>query len=105
MSSGDRFICGIEIHQQLNTKKLFCSCDSELSEESTGTYFRRLRPTAGESGTVDRAALAESKKQIGFRYQSPARVSCLIDLDEFSELSVRQVKAAPVYPEAFRTAG
>jgi len=82
MSSGDRFICGIEIHQQLNTKKLFCSCESELSEENTDTYFRRLRPIAGEFGSIDRAALVESKKQRGFRYQSPARVSCLVDLDE-----------------------
>ena len=82
MSSGDRFICGIEIHQQLNTKKLFCSCESELSEEETATYFRRLRPTAGESGVVDRAAADESTRQRGFRYQSPARVSCLADIDE-----------------------
>jgi len=82
MSSGDRFICGIEIHQQLNTKKLFCSCESELSEENTSTYFRRLRPTAGESGIFDRAAVAESKRQLGFRYQLPPRVSCLGDLDE-----------------------
>ena len=82
MSSGDRFICGIEIHQQLNTKKLFCSCESELSEEETGTYFRRLRPLAGESGIVDRAAADESTRQRGFRYQSPARVSCLVDIDE-----------------------
>ena len=82
MSSGERFICGIEIHQQLDTKKLFCSCDSELSDENTETFFRRLRPIAGESGIVDRAALAESKKQKGFRYQAPTNVSCLIDLDE-----------------------
>jgi glutamyl-tRNA(Gln) amidotransferase subunit E len=82
MSSGDRFICGIEIHQQLNTKKLFCSCDSELSEENASSYFRRLRPIAGESGIMDRAALAESKKRKGFRYLTPPNVSCLIDLDE-----------------------
>ncbi|MDR2866113.1 MAG: Glu-tRNA(Gln) amidotransferase subunit GatE [Methanomassiliicoccaceae archaeon] len=82
MSSGDRFICGIEIHQQLDTKKLFCSCDSELSEESTSTYLRRLRPMAGESGITDRAALAESKKQLSYRYQTPAKVSCLVELDE-----------------------
>jgi glutamyl-tRNA(Gln) amidotransferase subunit E len=82
MSSGDRFICGIEIHQQLNTRKLFCRCESELCEESTSAYFRRLRPTAGESGVKDRAAVAESKKERGFRYQSPPRVSCLVELDE-----------------------
>jgi glutamyl-tRNA(Gln) amidotransferase subunit E len=83
MSSGEpRFICGIEIHQQLNTKKLFCSCQSELSEENTETYFRKLRPTAGDSGVMDRAAVVQCKKQLGYRYQSPAGVSCLIDLDE-----------------------
>ena len=90
MSSGERFICGIEIHQQLNTKKLFCSCDSELSEESSNTYFRRLRPTAGESGIVDRAAIAESKRRKGFRYQTPPNVSCLIDLDEEPPNSVNE---------------
>ena len=82
MSSGDRFICGIEIHQQLNTKKLFCSCISELSDEATSSYFRRLRPIAGESGVMDRAVMAESKKQKGYRYQTPANVSCLVELDE-----------------------
>ena len=82
MSSGEKFICGIEIHQQLDTKKLFCSCESELSEENTETYLRKLRPTPGESGILDRAVAAESLKQRGFRYQSPARISCLIDLDE-----------------------
>jgi len=82
MSSGDKFICGIEIHQQLDTKKLFCSCDSELSEENTDTYLRRLRPLAGISGVIDRAAVAESAKRLGFRYQPPVCISCMIDLDE-----------------------
>ena len=29
-------MCGIEIHQQLDTHKLFCDCRSELSEDGTG---------------------------------------------------------------------
>ncbi|MCL2785671.1 MAG: Glu-tRNA(Gln) amidotransferase subunit GatE [Methanomassiliicoccaceae archaeon] len=82
MSSGDRFICGIEIHQQLNTKKLFCSCDSELSDEGEEICRRKLRPTAGESGALDRAAVAESKKRLVYGYQAPPGSSCLIDLDE-----------------------
>ncbi|MCL2712000.1 MAG: Glu-tRNA(Gln) amidotransferase subunit GatE [Methanomassiliicoccaceae archaeon] len=82
MSSGDRFICGIEIHQQLNTKKLFCSCESGLSEEGEDICRRKLRPTAGESGIFDRAAVAESKKQLIYGYQAPPKVSCLIELDE-----------------------
>ena len=38
-------MCGIEIHQQLDTHKLFCDCESNLSEEGTGGIYRRLRPT------------------------------------------------------------
>ncbi|MCL2296167.1 MAG: Glu-tRNA(Gln) amidotransferase GatDE subunit E, partial [Methanomassiliicoccaceae archaeon] len=61
--------CGIEIHQQLDTKKLFCDCGSNLKDEGSGAYYRRLRPTAGEAGEVDRAAVAQFKKGVGFRYQ------------------------------------
>ena len=75
-------ICGIEIHQQLNTKKLFCQCESELSEEGRDICRRKLRPIAGESGVQDRAAVAESKKQLVYGYQASPGSSCLIDLDE-----------------------
>jgi glutamyl-tRNA(Gln) amidotransferase subunit E len=74
--------CGIEIHQQLDTKKLFCGCDSDLKDEGYGAYYRRLRPTAGGTGEVDRAALAQYKKGIGFRYQCCEGCTCLADLDE-----------------------
>ena len=63
-------ICGIEIHQQLDTKKLFCSCDSHLCEEGHGSVYRRLRPTTSEMGEVDRAALAQFQRNLGYRYQS-----------------------------------
>ncbi len=73
--------CGIEIHQQLDTKKLFCGCDSALMDEGYGAYYRRLRPTTSEIGEVDRAALAQFQRDIGFRYQC-CECSCLVDLDE-----------------------
>ncbi|MCL1904660.1 MAG: Glu-tRNA(Gln) amidotransferase subunit GatE [Methanomassiliicoccaceae archaeon] len=94
MSSGDpvtkeRLICGIEIHQQLNTRKLFCDCENGLSEvREDRTCFRRLRPTPGESGQIDRAAMAEHKKKRGYRYEAPKNISCLIDLDEEPPLNV-----------------
>ena len=44
--------CGIEIHQQLDTTKLFCSCRSELVESDEKTFLRRLRPTASEMGEI-----------------------------------------------------
>ena len=74
--------CGIEIHQQLDTKKLFCSCDSHLTEEGFGSCYRRLRPTTSEMGEVDRAALAQFQRNLGYRYQSAPGVSCLVELDE-----------------------
>ena len=74
--------CGIEIHQQLNTKKLFCNCESELKEDGKGAYFRKLRPTTSEMGEIDRAALAQFKRNIGFRYQCCEGSTCLVDMDE-----------------------
>ena len=59
MSDDYEMMCGIEIHQQLDTKKLFCSCDSILHEEGTGAIYRRQRPTTSEMGEIDRAALRQ----------------------------------------------
>jgi len=73
---------GLEIHQQLDTKKLFCSCDSELVEDEGIEVIRDLRPTESELGEVDEAALMEAQKGLKFRYQSPERSSCLVELDE-----------------------
>ena len=78
----DEVIVGLELHQQLDTKKLFCSCDSELVEEEGSVLLRRLRPTQSELGEVDRAALAEAEKRMRFKYQGPKRVSCLVEADE-----------------------
>jgi glutamyl-tRNA(Gln) amidotransferase subunit E len=77
-----RLTCGIEIHQQLDTKKLFCSCATELVEEPGMELHRRLRPTQSELGEVDRAALAQAERKMRFRYLAPSRVSCLVDEDE-----------------------
>jgi glutamyl-tRNA(Gln) amidotransferase subunit E len=74
--------CGIEIHQQLDTKKLFCSCTTELVEEPGIELHRRLRPTQSELGEVDRAALAQAERKMRFRYLAPSRVCCLVEEDE-----------------------
>ena len=74
--------CGIEIHQQLDTHKLFCSCRTELVEEEGCTILRKLRPTQSELGEIDRAALAQAERRMRFRYQAPQAVSCLVDVDE-----------------------
>jgi len=73
---------GFEIHQELDTHKLFCSCQSTLEEEiPSRTVRRRLRPTQSELGEVDRAAMAEALKGKDFLYQTPEHV-CLVELDE-----------------------
>lgn len=72
---------GFEIHQELDTHKLFCNCPSVLyDEEPSLKVKRRLRPTQSELGEVDRAALAEAIKGKGFRYQVTENV-CLVELD------------------------
>lgn len=74
---------GFEIHQELNTHKLFCNCPSRLREEKPPLNVkRRLRPTQSEMGKVDRAALAEALKGKGFVYQVYPDSVCLVELDD-----------------------
>jgi glutamyl-tRNA(Gln) amidotransferase subunit E len=82
MSEDYEMMCGIEIHQQLDTKKLFCDCESRLCEEGYGAFYRRLRPTTSEMGEIDRAALAQFQRHLGYRYQCCHGTSCLVELDE-----------------------
>ena len=82
MTEEHKLTCGIEIHQQLDTKKLFCSCDCHLCDDGEGATYRRLRPTTSEMGEVDRAALAQFQRNLGYRYQTSPGVSCLVELDE-----------------------
>ncbi|MGQ9788839.1 MAG: Glu-tRNA(Gln) amidotransferase subunit GatE [Candidatus Hadarchaeaceae archaeon] len=74
---------GFEIHQELDTHKLFCSCPSKLRDDAPGFQVRRkLRPTQSELGEVDRAALAEASKGRAFSYQVYPDSICLVELDE-----------------------
>src|SRR3989475_1052626 len=73
--------CGLEVHQQLDTHKLFCECPSLLSERTEGTFVRRLRPTQSEMGEVDAAAIEEAKRHLAFVYQVTDN-SCLVEADE-----------------------
>jgi glutamyl-tRNA(Gln) amidotransferase subunit E len=72
---------GIEVHQQLNTGKFFCSCESNLVEEHGHEFVRRLRPTQSEMGEIDRAALEEAERKLQFRYEA-VECSCLVEADE-----------------------
>ena len=65
------FKSGLEIHQQLETFKLFCNCPSLVHDETGHTIQlkRYLRPVAGEKGAVDIAALYEQQKGKYFIYE------------------------------------
>ncbi len=73
---------GLEIHQQLSTGKLFCRCPSDLEEEVSGTFVRRLRATKSEMGEIDQAALAEAQKDQLYTYEMTPLSTCLVDADE-----------------------
>jgi glutamyl-tRNA(Gln) amidotransferase subunit E len=74
---------GIEIHQQLEGKKLFCNCPTTIRDDKHDFEIKRyLRASAGESGTIDDAALAEMKKKKFNLYQGYEDSTCLVELDE-----------------------
>ena len=74
---------GLEIHQQLNTKKLFCNCNSELiSKTPDFTITRKLFPVAGETGEIDKAAQYEFEKGKEIVYEGYNNQTCLVELDE-----------------------
>jgi len=74
--------CGIEIHQQLDTHKLFCECPSILrNDEPKFEVMRKLHAVAGESGEVDVAAKHEMSQDREFIYHG-YDTTCLVELDE-----------------------
>jgi len=74
---------GLEIHQQLDTKKLFCNCPSIIWDENQDfTVKRRLRAIAGETGEIDIAAKHEQEKSREFLYEGYNDITCLVELDE-----------------------
>lgn len=83
--------CGLEIHQQLNTKKLFCQCNSMLREDVPDYIIeRKLRPVASELSEFDAAALQEFKKNRVYKYHGYYDSICLVELDEEPPHNINQ---------------
>ncbi len=77
--------CGLEIHQRLDSKKLFCSCYSSPNESSSTPariIERRQHPVASELGSIDSASVFEASANKKFIYLAPAECSCLVETDE-----------------------
>jgi len=87
---------GLEVHQQLDTGKLFIRTPSELSDEIDFTVKRKLRPVASELGEYDKAALDAFKRGETFYYQGNKKNISLVETDE--------EPPQPLDKEALRTA-
>lgn len=75
--------CGLEIHQQLEGRKLFMPTPTLLREDAPhGVIRRKLRAIAGEMGDVDVAAAAEMRKERIFIYEYYNDTNSLVELDE-----------------------
>ena len=77
------FRCGLEIHQQIGSHKLFCKCPAiSVGGQSDYQITRRLRGVVGETGEIDIAAKFETEKGKYFLYEGHSANTCLIELDE-----------------------
>lgn len=75
---------GLEIHQRLDTPKLFCSCRGMVLEKKQGDLVvdRKLHPVFSELGEVDFTSREQHKKDIYFEYNFFNDTDCLVELDE-----------------------
>lgn len=77
------FMAGLEIHQQLDTGKLFCKCPGYLRKDKPDfSVKRKLHAVAGETGEVDIAVEHETSLDKEFEYEGYDYTTCLIELDE-----------------------
>ncbi len=77
------FKAGLEIHQQLETNKLFCNCPSILTDKKQDIIIKRkLRAAKGESEKIDTAAQYEQLKGKTFIYKANKENTCSVEYDE-----------------------
>lgn len=85
-----KFKAGLEIHQQLDSHKLFCECPSVFrNDEPEKIVQRKLHAVAGEKGEIDVAALYQASLKKDFEYQS-YDTTCLVELDEEPPREINQ---------------
>ena len=73
---------GLEVHQQLDTGKLFIRTPSTLTDEIDFTIERKLRPVASELGEYDKTALDAFKRNETFYYSGKKENISLVEIDE-----------------------
>lgn len=79
-----KFKSGLEIHQQLETRrKLFCFCPPLLRKNEPDLEIKRkLHTVPGEFGEVDIAAKYQANLDKEFIYQGYLNSNCLVEYDE-----------------------
>ncbi len=79
------FRCGLEIHQQLLTRrKLFCRCPAGVYNqgEHHAEVLRHMRPTLSEMGEYDGTALMEFKTRKNIIYHLNKETVCTYEMDD-----------------------
>lgn len=85
------FKCGLECHQQLEGKKLFCNCPTFNSDKEPDIKIvRKLKAVAGETGEIDVAAEYEMVKNKKIIYEGNSEDVCLVEIDETPPNSVSE---------------
>ncbi|OQX79726.1 MAG: hypothetical protein B6D64_04310, partial [Bacteroidetes bacterium 4484_276] len=80
------FMSGLEVHQQLLTKKkLFCNCPAgayNKSDDYDAELIRHMRPTLSELGEYDGTALMEFKTKKEIIYRIKNATTCTYEVDD-----------------------
>lgn len=80
------FMSGLEVHQQLLTKKkLFCHCPAGLYNKSDvydAEVIRHMRPTLSELGEYDGTALMEFRTRKEIVYRLKHETTCTYEVDD-----------------------
>ena len=86
------FKSGLEIHQQLNTKKkLFCNCPVGIQHVAPDARIvRHMRPTLSEMGTYDGTALMEFKTHKEVEYLLYRDYVCTYEMDDTPPFPINQ---------------
>lgn len=75
-------MCGLEIHQQLEGRKLFCMCPTTIrSDTPKEIYRRKLNLSMGELNSMDKAAkneIIKDKVNVYYGYDT----TCLVEKDD-----------------------